>query len=434
MKASISAAAVAALACLTLTACTVHQTEAPPVAGPSDLAHSSRIEALPDSINQDGGSQSSIRITAIGPNGRPDTGVTFRVDMAVETSQGTVPQDFGALSARTVVTGSDGIARVIYTAPAAPPNMISGTCLGLPGTCVTIVATPTGTGFGNMAPQTVTIRLVPQGVILPPAATPSPCITLSPSSPGANIPVQFTAGTSVNNTCTTATSDIASFDWAFGDGTTASGRVVTHSFSAAGTFVVTLTETSDRGIAASTTLPVTIATGDLPVPTFSTSPASPSVGETIFFNASASRAGNGHTLTNFSWDFGDGTSGGGMTTTHVYSAAGSYTVLLTVVDESGQRATGAPTTLTIGTGAPTATFTFIAAASPAHTVTLDARASTAKGSATISSYNWTFSDGSSASGPTVTKTFGATGTISATLTVTDSLGRVGTSTQSVSVP
>jgi PKD repeat protein len=435
MKASITAAAVATLACLTLTGCTVHSTEAPPVAGPSDLAHSSRIEALPDSIGQDGGSQSSIRITAIGPDGRPEAGVTFRVDMAVESPQGPVAQDFGALSARTVVTGSDGVARVIYTAPPAPPNMITGTCLGLPGTCVTILATPTGTGFGNMAPQSVTIRLMPLGVILPPAATPSPCITLSPSSPNANIPVQFTGGTNINGTCTTATSDIASFDWSFGDGSTASGRVVTHSFAAAGAFVVTLTETSDRGIAASTTQQVSITSGELPVPSFSTSPGSPAVGETIFFNASASRAGNGHTLIGFSWDFGDGTSGSGMTTTHVYAAAGSYTVLLTVTDESGQRATSAATTLTIGTGAPTASFTFVVTAATS-TVSFDAGASTARGGSTITTYTWLFGDGSSAttSNATTSHVFAPGNTYSVKLTVTDSLGRSGTVTQSVTVP
>src|SRR5262245_18172688 len=255
MKASITVAAVATLACLALTACTVHQTEAPPPAGPSDLAHSSRIEALPDAMGLDGGSQSSIRITAIGPNGRPEAGVTYRVDMAVETSRGMIAQDFGSLSARTVVTGSDGIARVVYTAPPAPPNGIIGTCLGLPGSCVTIIATPTGTtGFGDIAPPSVPISLVPLGVILPPTTTPTPCMTFSPSSPPANAPVVFTAGTQtiVNGapTCATASNDTVSFAWTFGDGEQASGRVVTHSFGRAQTYVVTLTETNDRGLTA----------------------------------------------------------------------------------------------------------------------------------------------------------------------------------------
>ena len=64
----LSTAAAAALACLAFTACTVHQTEAPPVSGPSDLALSLRMEATPDTIGFDGGSQSAVKITAFGPD------------------------------------------------------------------------------------------------------------------------------------------------------------------------------------------------------------------------------------------------------------------------------------------------------------------------------------------------------------------------------
>ena len=53
------------------------------------------LNAIPDSINQDGGSQSSIKILAIGPGGNGLAGVPLRVDMAV----GGVAQDFGTLSA-----------------------------------------------------------------------------------------------------------------------------------------------------------------------------------------------------------------------------------------------------------------------------------------------------------------------------------------------
>src|SRR5262245_55935393 len=193
MKAPFRAAALVTFACLSLTACTVHQTETPPLTGPSDFALATRMEANPDAIGLDGGSQSSVRIFANGPDGRPLSGVTFRVDTAVEG----VVQDFGQLSARSIVTGSDGSARVIYTAPVGPPDGNAGTCRGLPGTCVEVVATPTGTNFVTARPLTVLIRLVPLGVIRPPATTPSPCITLSPAAPGANIPVQFTAGSNV---------------------------------------------------------------------------------------------------------------------------------------------------------------------------------------------------------------------------------------------
>src|SRR2546428_11638890 len=180
MKAPFTAAAVATLACLTLAACTVHKTETPSLAGPSDLALSTRMEANPDSIGLDGGSQSSIRVSANGPDGKPLVGLTFRVDMAVNTSQGLVVQDFGALSARSIVTGSDGIARVIYTAPAAPPNGLSGLCDGVPGTCATIIASPTRPHFGTGPSQTVPNRLVPLGGVPSPGRTPTPAPTASP--------------------------------------------------------------------------------------------------------------------------------------------------------------------------------------------------------------------------------------------------------------
>jgi chitodextrinase len=66
----------------------------------------------------------------------------------------------------------------------------------------------------------------------------------------------------------------------------------------------------------------------------------------VSFNASASRDSDG-TIANYLWDFGDGTgeqSAGGPTLTHVFPDTAAicldvtYTVLLTVVDNSGERA------------------------------------------------------------------------------------------------
>ncbi|MDQ8163535.1 MAG: S8 family serine peptidase, partial [Gemmatimonadota bacterium] len=49
----------------------------------------------------------------------------------------------------------------------------------------------------------------------------------------------------------------------------------------------------------------------------------------------------------------------------------------------------------------------------------------------ISSYNWSFGDGTSATGATASKTYSVAGTYSVTLTVTDNSGATGTQTQSV---
>jgi len=404
------------LACLTLTACTVHQTEAPPVSGPSDLALSLRLEANPDTIGLDGGSQSSVRVTAFGPDGKPLSGVTLRVDTAVSG----VVQDFGQLSARTIVTDSNGVARVIFTSPAAPPNGDAGTCNGLPGTCVTIIATPTSnTGFGTVHPTSVDIRLVPLGVILPPATTPTPCITVSPTAPSANTPALFTAGSVVGGACTTATSDIVSFQWAFGDGGTATGRQVTHAFAVAGSFVVTLTETNDRGVAASATQTVSVGASAAPTANFTRSPSSPVPGDTVFFNATPSTAGPGHTITSYSWDFGDGTTGSGITTTHGYALAGTYTVLLTVQDEVGQIATSQQQ-VPVGSGAPTARLNLFKAGG--LNIQADGCGSTAAGSASIASYTFSWGDSqpdSTGTACAVNHSYLLAGTYTVTLTVRD---------------
>jgi PKD repeat protein len=52
---------------------------------------------------------------------------------------------------------------------------------------------------------------------------------------------------------------IASYAWDFGDGSTGSGKVVTHTYAAAGTRTVRLTVTDDKGATSSTTLSITVA-------------------------------------------------------------------------------------------------------------------------------------------------------------------------------
>jgi len=48
-------------------------------------------------------------------------------------------------------------------------------------------------------------------------------------------------------------------------------------------------------------------------------------------------------IASYTWDFGDGTTGTGMTPQHIYSVAGNYTVSLTVVDEEGASNTNSTT-------------------------------------------------------------------------------------------
>jgi PKD repeat protein len=333
-----------ALASLLLSAaCTTSQTNVPPLSGPSELALSLRMVAVPDSITQDGASQASIEVTAFDANGKTCAGLPVRMDMAV----GGVIQDFGMLSARTIVTGTDGKARVTYTAAPPPPSSTGGS-----GTTVIIVATPSSSvncgsnhavgNFDGTSHEQVSIRLVPAGVILPPAGSPTAAFTMSPDKAVMNAPVIFDASTSTPGS---GASQIT-YSWDFGDGTSPiSGRSVTHAFTAQGTFVVKLTVTNDRGLSASTSVATPVTAPAFPVADFVFGPTPIHANASVNFS-STSTTPSGFPITGYSWDFGDGTAGCSTPTcSHTYplmiptppaaTVDTTYNVTLTVTDGSG---------------------------------------------------------------------------------------------------
>ena len=65
-------------------------------------------------------------------------------------------------------------------------------------------------------------------------------------------------------------------------------------------------------------------------------------GQNISFNGGGSSDPDGN-IVSYSWNFGDGSNGSGATPTHAYSATGSFTVTLTVVDNLGAQATASTT-------------------------------------------------------------------------------------------
>ena len=90
-----------------------------------------------------------------------------------------------------------------------------------------------------------------------------------------------------------------------------------------------------------------------PSAAFSASPADPDPGESITFDASAS-VDNGGPIAAYQWDFDDGTTASGETATHSYTAAGTYTVTLTVVDDDGATDTATSTYVVSSRRAPDA--------------------------------------------------------------------------------
>lgn len=427
------------LAAVALSGCQVKKTEAPAVTGPSELALSLELRATPDVVTMDGLSQSQITITARDPNGRPVSGQGVRVEI---TAGGEVA-DIGRLSTKQVTTGSDGRATVSYTAPAGAPSQNSD-----PGSVITIVGVPSGFDYRNAVARRVDIRLVPQGVILPVAYAPVPRFTFSPSDPIEDGEVIFDASSSIASCipdpaapndvarCVRQPGSITSYQWDFGDGKSGSGATARTYFSVKGTYIVKLTVTNDRGLSNSVTQSVSVAEVANPTADFTFSPQTPGVNQSVFFDASASKAATSDRfIAQYNWTFGDGGTGTGQTTSRRFTQAGTYNVTLTVSDTSGRTGT-ATKAVPVGAGnLPVANFTV----SPAQVtvgqrVFFDGTISTPPPGRTITRYQWNLGDNNAlAEGPRVDYAYTRAGSFTVVLTVTDSSGATASTTKTVTV-
>mgnify|MGYP000243992005 CR=1 FL=1 len=174
-------------------------------------------------------------------------------------------------------------------------------------------------------------------------------------------------------------------------------------------------------------------TNQPPNASFSASPTSVETPLEVTLDASSSSDPDG-SIVSFEWDFGDGTSSSGETTTHTYDSAGDYTVELTVTDDGG--ATDSATEV-VSVSAPNKDPNSGFTASPTSgeaplEVSFDASKSEDP-DGTIASYSWDFGDGDTGTGETITHTYADVGDYTAELTVTDDDGAADKSTQSISV-
>ena len=113
---------------------------------------------------------------------------------------------------------------------------------------------------------------------------------------------------------------IISWDWTFGDGTGASGPVVSHTYTTSGLYPVTLTVHSSNGLTGTASVYVNAATATLG--SFTMTPSSGLLPLAVAFDASASVTNWDRTIVSYAWDFGDGATGSGRLVNHVYTTAG----------------------------------------------------------------------------------------------------------------
>ena len=129
---------------------------------------------------------------------------------------------------------------------------------------------------------------------------------------------------------------IASYAWNFGDSSAVDTSAnPTHTYVLPGSYVATLTVTDDSGDSDSTTVNVTVNPNQAPTAVANaTSTTTGNAPLTVTFDSSVSSDPDG--IFSVSWDFGDGTAAStAVAPSHLFVAAGTYTVTLTVTDDNG---------------------------------------------------------------------------------------------------
>lgn len=122
------AAAVALGAALALGACGLDEVENPPLYGPSETGVSVQLVALPDTLNADGVSVSTVQLVLRGSDGRPVSGraVLFAHDGDGLLGPSASSTYVGPIQTGIVMaTDRDGVANVIYVAGTARARTVT---------------------------------------------------------------------------------------------------------------------------------------------------------------------------------------------------------------------------------------------------------------------------------------------------------------------
>ena len=232
---------------------------------------------------------------------------------------------------------------------------------------------------------------------------------------GCNAPLNV----SFTNTSTGGAAPV-SFSWDFGDGNTSTAQNPSHTYTANGSYDVSLIATDANGCA--DTLTFTNYININPITADFSSGTTVCAGTPLGFTDLST--GNPNT---WAWDFGDGNTSNQQNPTHTYATAGTYTVTLTASRGPCNDAITRTNHVTV-TPAPTADFvgdTLIACSLP---FTVNFSDLSVSGGPAITGWAWDFGDGNTSTAQNPTHTYTGPGTYDVTLTVTDAGGCTSTLT------
>ena len=157
------------------------------------------------------------------------------------------------------------------------------------------------------------------------------------------------------------------------------------------------------------------------------------VAQGISFSSQGSSDSDG-SIASYEWSFGDGSVSSQANPSHAYSAAGNYTVTLTVTDDGGLSDISTTTATVSATQniAPTAVANGPYAGDVNANISFSSQGSS-DADGTIASYSWAFGDGSTSTQANPSHAYASAGSYTVSLTVTDNLGAIGTSVADVTV-
>ncbi len=288
---------------------------------------------------------------------RYDSARTTRGFDNLTLAPGTGQVDFQAVTQGAEgPTGNIDIVRTWYTVIGTVGSLVTtSTVLG-------DVRTPQGTLLNNRARVSeATLNVTAGGA---PNQAPTAAIT-GPPTAVAGTPVSFSGSGS-----TDPDGSITTYAWTFGDGGTATGANVSHTFAAAGTFTVRLTVTDNGGLSNSRDLSVTVTSAGASVGTVSGVVSSPTRG--ALSGVTVSVAGGGSATTN---------STGAFTIAGV--AVGTRSLSLSALP-AGCTAPAAQSVTVTANATVTANFTVVCATEGAPVGTLRGRVTRSGGGAGIS--------------------------------------------------
>ena len=157
--------------------------------------------------------------------------------------------------------------------------------------------------------------------VAPGTATPAAAFNAVYNCSGLN--VQFTDQTTI------AGGSISSYLWTFGDGNSSNAQNPLHVYSATGNYTVTMIATSAGGCIDSVTQLLHLS---LNQPNAIYTLANGCSGTQINFTDHSTSP---TAITNWSWDFGDGTTSTVPSPAHIYTLAGNYTINLIITNTDG---------------------------------------------------------------------------------------------------